>query len=176
MGGWRRGGWCWWMGRRASTSSALRERPSPRGLSLSKPGQWKRPIRRMGWWFWGRGLVAYVDADFRIGEGLVSVAIEVDDLDGARGKAAQTAVQRLGDVDNDGRVTFADALLVMAYSLNRSTVMPDGGDISLGDVDGDGDITITDAWLIATYVVDRSDDRVSGLGIGAVAGGAGAGW
>ena len=63
----------------------------------------------------------------------------------------------------------------MAYSLNRSTVMPDGGDISLGDVDGDGDITITDAWLIATYVVDRSDDRVSGLGIGRSLGGPGPG-
>ena len=123
----------------------------------------------------GEGLVAYVDEDFRTGAGMVSVAIEVAGLDGARGKAAQTAVQRLGDVDNDGRVTFADALLVMAYSLNRSTVMPDGGDISLGDVDGDGGITITDAWLIATYVVNRSDDRVSGLGIGRSLGGPGPG-
>ena len=123
----------------------------------------------------GEGLVAYVDEDFRIGAGMEPVVIEVDGLDGARGKAAQTAVQRLGDVDNDGRVTFADALLVMAYSLNRSTVMPDGGDISLGDVDGDGGITITDAWLIATYVVDRSDDRVSGLGIGRSLGGPGPG-
>ena len=123
----------------------------------------------------GEGLVAYVDEDFRGAAGMESVAIEVDDLDGARGKAAQSVVQRLGDVDNDGRVTFADALLVMAYSLNRSTVMPDGGDISLGDVDGDGDITITDAWLIATYVVDRNDDRVSGLGIGRSLGGPGPG-
>ena len=60
----------------------------------------------------GEGLVAYVDEDFRIGAGMESVAIEVAGLDGARGKAAQTAAQRLGDVDNDGRVTFADALLV----------------------------------------------------------------
>ena len=123
----------------------------------------------------GEGLVVYVDADFRIGAGMESVEIEGAGLDGARGKAAQTAVQRLGDVDNDGRVTFSDALLVMAYSLNRSTVMPDGGDISLGDVDGDGDITITDAWLIATYVVDGRDDRVSGLGIGRSLGGPGPG-
>ena len=123
----------------------------------------------------GEGLVAYVDADFVVEKGMVSMEIEMAGLDGARGKAAQTAVQRLGDVDNDGRVTFADALLVMAYSLNRSTVMPDGGDISLGDVDGDGDITITDAWLIATYVVDGRDDRVSGLGIGRSLGGPGPG-
>ena len=123
----------------------------------------------------GEGLVAYIDADFDVVQGMEPVVIEVDDLDGARGKAAQRVVQRLGDVDNDGRVTFSDALLVMAYSLNRATVMPDGGDISLGDVDGDGDITIRDAWLIATYVVDRRDDRVSGLGIGRSLGGPGAG-
>ena len=157
------------------------DRLSPRGSGSSLRAELveARPVEAAGSAYGlvvlGEGLVAYVDADFGVVQGMGPVGIEVDVLDGARGKAAQRVAQRLGDVDNDGRVTFSDALLVMAYSLNRATVMPDGGDISLGDVDGDGDITIRDAWLIATYVVDRSDDRVSGLGIGRSLGGPGAG-
>ena len=135
----------------------------------------------------GEGLVAYVDADFDVVQGMEPVAIEVAEASGVwmdeeqlgdvdanenvpAGKLSGVQPRRvwrtLGDVDNDRRVTFSDALLVMAYSLNRSISMPDRGDIRLGDVDGNGDITITDAWLIATYVVNPNDSRVLGLGIG----------
>ena len=110
------------------------------------------------------GLAAYVDADFRVGAG--PVAIELAAAEWGRGKAVQTVVKRLGDVDNNGQVTFSDALLVMAHSLNRSVSLPEGGDISLGDVDEDGQITLTDAWLIATYVVNSSDPVLpAGIGL-----------
>ena len=103
------------------TSASSVEPLSPRGGGNSLRAELveARPVEAAGSAYGlvvlGEGLVAYVDEDFRIGAGMESVAIEVAGLDGARGKAAQTAAQRLGDVDNDGRVTFADALLVMAY-------------------------------------------------------------
>ena len=112
----------------------------------------------------GAGLVAYVDADFRVGPG--SVAIEMTAIDQGRGKVVQRVIRRLGDVDGNGQITFSDALLVMAYSLNRSVSLPEGGDISLGDVDEDGQVTLTDAWLIATYVVNSSDPVLpAGIGL-----------
>ena len=140
----------------------------------------------------GEGLVAYVDEDFVVEKGMGAVAVEVAEASSVWIEEGQTEVDRLGDVDtnenvpagkhlgvpvrgvwrtlgdvdNDRQVTFSDALLVMAYSINGAVFMPGGGDISFGDVDGDGRITITDAWLIATYVVNPQDSRVSGLGIG----------
>ena len=60
-------------------------------------------------------------------------------------------VGQLGDVDNNRRVTLADALLVTAYSLDPSTEMPDGGVIWLGDVNGDGQLDGADAQLIEQY-------------------------
>ena len=112
----------------------------------------------------GEGMVAYVDAAFEMASG--SVVIEVATARGAAGKAAQGGVKILGDVDNNGRVESADALLVMAYSLKGTVSLPAGVDISLGDVDADGSITITDAWLIATYVVDPSDPVLpAGIGL-----------
>ena len=138
----------------------------------------------------GEGLVAYVDENFVVEKGMGAVAVEVAEASGVWIEEGQTEVDRLGDVDtnenmpagkrlgirriqrtlgdvdNDKHVSFSDALLVMAYSINGAVSMPGGGDISFGDVDGDGRITITDAWLIATYVVNPNDSRVSGLGIG----------
>ena len=112
----------------------------------------------------GAGLVAYVDADFRVGAG--PVVIELAAVGPGRGKAVQRVVRRLGDVDGNGQITFSDALLVMAHSLNRSVSLPEGGDISLGDVDEDGQVTLTDAWLIATYVVNSSDPVLpAGIGL-----------
>ena len=116
----------------------------------------------------GAGLVAHVDADFRVGSGSGSgsVAIEMTAIDQGRGKVVQRVIRRLGDVDNNGEITFSDALLVMAYSLNRAVSLPEGGDISLGDVDEDGQVTLTDAWLIATYVVNSSDPVLpAGIGL-----------
>ena len=73
----------------------------------------------------------------------------------------------LGDVDNNGRVDFFDAILVALYSKNPSTILPNNGDISLGDVNADGRIDFTDAYLIAGWLNDPSDPTVpAGIGEG----------
>ena len=108
----------------------------------------------------GEGMMAYVDAAFRVGAGPIVVEAHRP----GRGKAAQR-VRVLGDVDNNGWVDLADALLVMAYSLNASVVMPNGGDIALGDVNGDGATNMADARLILLYSTDPSNPTLpSGLG------------
>ena len=112
----------------------------------------------------GVGLATYVDADFRVEAGMVSIALA------AHGRAK--GVQNngiLGDVDNNGAVNILDALLVAMYSADASTAMPNGGDIALGDVNGDGTVDLTDAWLIGSYALDP---LAAGLpdGIGAAVG------
>ena len=97
----------------------------------------------------GVGLETYVDADFRIEAEMGPVVVEAHQA--GRGKATQTRNWILGDVDNNQRVTLADALLVTAYSLDSSIEMPDGGAIWLGDVNGDSRIDGADAQLIEQY-------------------------
>ena len=101
----------------------------------------------------GPGLVAYIDADFRVESGMEPVEIEVAAYPRARMKQTQRVLV-MGDVDNNGRVDYADALLVMAYSLDPSVVMPNGGDIRLGDVNGDGVTDMADAQLIVQQITD----------------------
>ena len=118
----------------------------------------------------GRGFVPYVDPAFRVetGRGLVDLVVET--LDSVP-RAKALAVEILGDVDNDGRVDFFDALLVALYSEDASMVMPNNGDLSLGDVNADGRVDLTDAWIIAAYLNDPSDSTLpSGIGepVGAV--------
>ena len=100
----------------------------------------------------GVGLVTYVDADFRVEAGMVSIELAAH----GRGKVAQNADGILGDVDNDGQVNLIDALMVAMYVANPSSVPPNGGNIAFGDVNGDGVLDITDAWLIATYALNPS--------------------
>ena len=94
----------------------------------------------------GVGLATYVDAAFVVGAGPVDVVVERTDAMG-RGKAAVAGL--LGDVDGDGRVDVADALVVAAYSVNATGLVPKGG-----DVDGDGEVNGEDARLLALYSVD----------------------
>ena len=115
----------------------------------------------------GSGLVAYVDADFRVGLGPVAIEVEGQ----GRAKVVQDERGILGDVDNDGQVNLIDALLVAMYIANPASVPPNGGDIALGDVNGDGVLNVTDAWLIATYAYDPSAAGLpSGIGEPATAG------
>ena len=96
----------------------------------------------------GAGLVAYVDPEFQVGAGMGPVEIVVEAVDkGPRGKVMTGGI--LGDVDNNGRVDFFDALIVAFYSGDSSIVIPNNGDISLGDVNQDGQVTFLDAYLIA---------------------------
>ena len=103
----------------------------------------------------GDGMAAYVDASFRVGLGPLAVEMQRP----GRGKATQRVLV-MGDVDNNGRVDYADALLVMAYSLDPSVVMPNGGDIRLGDVNGDGVTNMADAQLIVQQITDLSGPGV----------------
>ena len=112
----------------------------------------------------GRGLIPYVDPAFRVEAGRGPVDLVVEMLDSVpRAKALAAGI--LGDVDNNERVDFFDALLVALYSGDASIVLPNNGDISLGDVNADGRVDLSDAWIIAAYLNDPSDPTLpSGIG------------
>ena len=112
----------------------------------------------------GEGLVAHIDADFRVVQGMEPVAIEVAAQPDVRMKVVQSGI--LGDVDNNGQVDTADGLLVAMYLANRSISMPNNVDISRGDVNCDRRTDWIDAWLIVTYSIDPSDPAVQSLKIG----------
>ena len=110
----------------------------------------------------GEGLVAYVNPAFRVGVDEADIVVE-EHSGRARMKLAAGGI--LGDVDNNGRVDFFDALLVALYSGDASIVLPNNGDISLGDVNADGQVDLSDAWIIAAYLNDPSDPTLpSGIG------------
>ena len=116
----------------------------------------------------GPGLVPWVDPAFRVGAGPVEIQVEtLSSL--PRGKVA-VAGGLLGDVNRDGQVDLADALLIASYS-EDPTLSLGNGDLSLGDVNGDGQVDLADARLIEAYHADPSDPSLP-EGIGApVAGG-----
>jgi hypothetical protein len=60
-------------------------------------------------------------------------------------------VTLLGDVDLDGEVTAADALLAMRHAM--SIVAVSGQGFVNGDMDGDGQLTASDAILIMRSVL-----------------------
>ena len=104
----------------------------------------------------GQALIAYADPAFRVRADGAPVEIVVEVI--ASVPQDTVAVSRLlGDLDNNGRVDRADALLVVLYSEDPSIALPNNGDISLGDVSQDGQIDLADAQLIETYSVDPSD-------------------
>ena len=101
----------------------------------------------------GAGLIAYVDAAFRLEAGVGPVEIVVEAAESApRGKV--TADEILGDVNNDGRVDLADVLLVMMYSLDASINIPN---IHLGDMNNDGRVELIDAYLLVNHILGQSD-------------------
>ena len=104
----------------------------------------------------GQALIAYADPAFRVSADGAPVEIVVEVIASVpQDKAAESGL--LGDLDNNGRVDRADALLVVLYSEDPSIALPNNGDISLGDVSQDGQIDLADAQLIETYSVDPSD-------------------
>ena len=78
----------------------------------------------------------------------------------APASAQQRAVR--GDVNGDGRITAADALIVSAHLAGRP-VPPTADVAGRGDADGDGRITRADAELILRMVVGKD---VSGTPLG----------
>ena len=115
---------------------------------------------------WGPGLVPYVDPAFRVGGEPVEIRVQpLSSL--PRGKALAGG-GLLGDVNRDGRVDLADALLIASYSEDPALSLGNG-DLTLGDVDGDGQVDLADARLIEAYHADPSDPSLP-QGIGAPVG------
>ena len=80
-----------------------------------------------------------------------------------RGKALTCGV--LGDVNNDGQVDLADALLVVVFNLDPSIIAPNNGNMGLGDVTDDGTVNLADLLAIMTYVINPSDTSLpTGIG------------
>ena len=122
----------------------------------------------------GAGLVTYVDAAFGVRAGMAPVEVVVEAVEGLpRGKALTGGV--LGDVNGDGQVNLADALLVTTYVVNGSVELPANGDISLGDVNGDGLVNLADALLLMTYVANPADGSLP-AGIGQAVTSSGGDW
>ena len=110
----------------------------------------------------GQGLIPYVDPVFQVGADAVDIVVEVlDSIPQDKGAMSRL----LGDLDNNGRVDWADALLVALYSEDSSIALPNNGDISLGDVSQDGQINLADAQFIETYSIDPADPSLpAGIG------------
>ena len=76
------------------------------------------------------------------------------------------ASERLGDVNNDGRIDVADALFVVMYTIDSSVTPPNNGNIALGDVNADGQINLADLQFILMYIVNPSDPSLpQGFGV-----------
>ena len=104
----------------------------------------------------GEGVVPYVDAAFAVRAGMAPVEFVVESVEELpRGKALTCGI--LGDVNNDGRVDLADALLVVVFHLDPSLPAPNNGNMGLGDVTDDGQVNLDDLLTIMRYVTNPSD-------------------
>ena len=104
----------------------------------------------------GEGVVPYVDAAFAVRAGIAPVEFVVESVEELpRGKALTCGI--LGDVNNDGRVDLADALLVVVFHLDPSLPAPNNGNMGLGDVTDDGQVNLDDLLTIMRYVTNPSD-------------------
>ena len=112
----------------------------------------------------GAGVVPYVDAAFGVRAGMGPVEFVVKSVEELpRGKALTCGI--LGDVNNDGQVDLADALLVVVFNLDPSITAPNNGNMGLGDVTDDGQVNLTDLLAIMTYVTNPSDASLpAGIG------------
>ena len=115
----------------------------------------------------GAGVVPYVDADFEVRAGMAPVEFVVESMEELpRGKALACGI--LGDVNNDGQVDLADALLVVVFNLDPSITASNNGNIGLGDVTDDGQVNLVDLLAIMTYLTNPADASLP-MGIGQVA-------
>ena len=104
----------------------------------------------------GEGVVPYVDAAFAVRAGMAPVEFVVESVEELpRGKALTCGI--LGDVNSDGRVDLADALLVVVFHLDPSIPAPNNGNMGLGDVTDDGQVNLDDLLTIMRYVTNPSD-------------------
>ena len=76
--------------------------------------------------------------------------------------AVTSPARRVGDVNRDGKVTAADATMVLQHYtlLSSGNAVVNHPDIYLGDVDRDGKITVSDATAILQYYCTESAGNV----------------
>ena len=112
----------------------------------------------------GTGVVPYVDAAFEVWAGMAPVEFVVESVEELpRGKALTCGI--LGDVNSDGQVDLADALLVVVFNLDPSITAPNNGNIGLGDVTNDGQVNLADLLAIMTYITNPTDASLpTGIG------------
>jgi len=109
-------------------------------------------------------VVSYVDVAFEVRAGMAPVEFVVESVENLpRGKALACGI--LGDVNNDGQVDLADALLVVVFNLDPSITAPNNGNIGLGDVTDDGTVNLVDLLAIMTYITNPADASLpTGIG------------
>ena len=113
----------------------------------------------------GQDIVSYADPAFRVAANMSPVNLVVEAL-AERPSMKTVASERLGDVNNDGRIDIADALFVVMYNIDSSVTPPNNGNISLGDVNADGQIDLADVQFILLYIADPSDPSLpQGFGV-----------
>ena len=117
----------------------------------------------------GPGLIPYVDPAFPVTAGMAPVEVVLEAPAAMPRAKVASSGGILGDVDNSGRVSLTDLLLVALYSQDASIVMPNSGDIWLGDVDADGQVGLSDIRLLYAWLLDPSDPSLP-AGIGEAAG------
>jgi branched-chain amino acid transport system substrate-binding protein len=135
------------------------------GAASSTAGGWTREqahstsslggARAYGMTLSGPGVLTYVQPELLLQPGMGPLSFAVERATGqtaAKLTAGETGI--LGDVNNDGRVSISDALILATYALDDSITIPNNGDITLGDVNRDSEIDISDALMIATYGID----------------------
>ncbi|MYB68937.1 MAG: T9SS type A sorting domain-containing protein, partial [Gemmatimonadetes bacterium] len=112
----------------------------------------------------GAGVVPYVDVAFEVRAGMAPVEFVVESVENLpRGKALTCGI--LGDVNNDGQVDLADALLVVVFNFDPSIMAPNNGNIGLGDVTDDGTVNLADLLAIMTYITNPTDTSLpTGIG------------
>ncbi len=117
----------------------------------------------------GPGLIPYVAPAFPVTAGMAPVEVVLEAPAAMPRAKVASSGGILGDVDNSGRVSLTDLLLVALYSQDASIVMPNSGDIWLGDVDADGQVGLSDIRLLYAWLLDPADPSLP-AGIGEAAG------
>jgi formylglycine-generating enzyme required for sulfatase activity len=137
-------------GKKGSTGSPQRGNFETGSSSLEAPVS-----RVYGLTISGAEIATFVQSELIVGPDMrpLRFTVEAHDAQGSA-KPTATAARALGDVDNDGQVTLADALIVATYGLDNVISIPNNGDISLGDVNGDERVDVSDALIIATFNLD----------------------
>jgi hypothetical protein len=97
----------------------------------------------------------YLLTEFTVSQAIVGDKLVVTVTDGtfrATVELAMLASTLIGDCDRDGRISAADALLILKHIVGKPT---DGFDRQAADANGDGQIAANDALVVLQIVVGK---------------------